>query len=70
MKDFVLENTLRVERARLQMTQADLAERVSVSRQAIIAIENGKYVPSTILAMRLAAVFGKKIDDVFTLKEV
>ncbi|SDM05787.1 helix-turn-helix transcriptional regulator [Siphonobacter aquaeclarae] len=69
MKDYILENTLRVERARLQMTQAELAERVSVSRQAVISIENGKYVPSTILAIRLAAVFGKKVDDVFFLRE-
>lgn len=69
MKDYILENTLRVERAKLQMTQAELAEKVSVSRQAVISIENGKYVPSTILAIRLAAVFGKKVDDVFFLRE-
>jgi putative transcriptional regulator len=69
LKDYILENTLRVERAKLQMTQAELAERVSVSRQAVISIENGKYVPSTILAIRLAAVFGKKVDDVFFLRE-
>ena len=69
MKDYILENTLRVERAKLQMTQAALAEKVSVSRQAVISIENGKYVPSTILAIRLAAVFGKKVDDVFFLRE-
>ena len=69
MKDYILENTLRVERARLQMTQAELAEKVSVSRQAVISIENGKYVPSTILAIRLAAVFGKKVDDIFFLRE-
>jgi putative transcriptional regulator len=64
-----LENTLRIERAAKRMTQAELAQRVDVSRQAIIAIETGKFIPSTVLAIRLARVFGKTVEDVFQLQE-
>lgn len=48
-----------------EMTQQELAERVGVTRQTIIALEAGKYVPSLLLAFRLAAVFAVKIEDVF-----
>lgn len=51
------------------MTQADLAELVGVSRQAINAIETGKYIPSTVLAIKLARVFGKAVEDIFQLQE-
>ncbi|MBO9611189.1 MAG: helix-turn-helix transcriptional regulator [Dyadobacter sp.] len=64
-----LENTLRVERAIMRMTQAELAERVEVSRQAIIAIETGKFIPSAVLAIKLARVFGKSVEDIFILVE-
>ncbi|MHA4739397.1 helix-turn-helix transcriptional regulator [Dyadobacter sp. MSC1_007] len=64
-----MENTLRVERAIKRMTQADLAELVGVSRQAINAIETGKYIPSTVLAIKLARVFGKAVEDIFQLQE-
>jgi putative transcriptional regulator len=67
--DQKLENTLRVERAIRRMTQADLAELVGVSRQAINAIETGKFIPSTVLAIRLARVFGKTVEDIFRLQE-
>ncbi len=49
-----------------EMTQEQLAQRVGVTRQTIIAIESGKYLPSLPLAFRLAAVFGQRVDDVFT----
>lgn len=68
-QDQKLENTLRVERAILRMTQAELAERVDVSRQAINAIETGKYIPSTVLAIKLARVFGKPVEEIFKLPE-
>jgi putative transcriptional regulator len=68
-QDQKLENTLRVERAIKRMTQADLAELVGVSRQAINAIETGKYIPSTVLAIKLARVFGKAVEDIFQLQE-
>lgn len=64
-----LENTLRVERAIRRMTQAELAELVGVSRQAINAIETGKFIPSTVLAIRLARVFGKAVEDIFQLTD-
>jgi putative transcriptional regulator len=64
-----LENTLRVERAIVRVTQAELAEKVGVSRQAINSIETGKYVPSTILAIKLARVFNKTVEEIFKLEE-
>lgn len=48
-----------------EMTQADLAERIGVTRQTVIAIEQGRYSPSLEMAFRIAAVFGVRIDDVF-----
>jgi putative transcriptional regulator len=48
-----------------EMTQQELAERVGVTRQTIIALEAGKYVPSLLLAFHLAAAFGVRIEDVF-----
>ena len=62
-------NKIRVERAIKRMTQQQLAELVHVSRQTINAIEQGKYVPSTVLALKIASVFEKKVDDVFQLEE-
>lgn len=64
-----MKNTLRVERAILDITQAQLAERIRVSRQTVNAIESNKYVPSTILALKIAAVFGKRVEDVFLLED-
>jgi len=64
-----MKNTLKVERAKKNWTQADLAEAVSVSRQAINAIETSKYVPSTILALKIARAFGVKMEEIFELEE-
>ena len=63
-----MKNTVRVQRAMLDITQADLAERISVSRQTINAIESNKYVPSTILALKIAKVFETTVDAIFTLE--
>ena len=60
--------TNRIRRLRFdnkEMTQQALAEKIGVTRQTIIALEAGKYVPSLLLAFRLAAAFGVRIDDVF-----
>jgi putative transcriptional regulator len=60
--------TNRIRRLRFdnkEMTQQELAERIGVTRQTIIALEAGKYVPSLLLAFRLAAAFGVRVDDVF-----
>ena len=62
-------NNIRVERAIKRITQPQLAELVQVSRQTINAIEQGKYVPSTILALKIAKVFEKSLDDIFQLEE-
>jgi putative transcriptional regulator len=58
-------NRLRVLRAERDWTQADLATRVGVSRQAILAVENGKYEPGLPLAFRIARAFGKTVEEVF-----
>ena len=63
----LMKNALRVERAKHNMTQADLAEKVRVSRQTINSIEIGKYVPSTLLALKIAAVLKTGVNDIFTL---
>lgn len=64
-----MKNTIRVERAILNITQADLAEKVKVSRQTINAIESNKYVPSTVLALKIARIFQKNLEDIFILEE-
>ena len=64
-----MKNNIRVERAIARMTQQQLAEQVGVSRQTIVAIEAGKYVPSTVLALKIAHSFGRSFDDVFQLEE-
>ena len=62
-------NNIRVERAIKRINQQQLAELVQVSRQTINAIEQGKYVPSTVLALKIASVFEKRLDDIFQLEE-
>jgi putative transcriptional regulator len=64
-----LKNLIKLERARINLTQAELAERVNVSRQTINSIEIGKYVPSTVLACKIASIFNKKVDDIFMLED-
>ena len=62
-------NNIRVERAIKRITQQQLAELVKVSRQTINAIEQGQYVPSTVLALKIANVFEKRLDDIFQLED-
>jgi putative transcriptional regulator len=50
-------------------TQAELAERVGVSRKTINTVENGVFVPSTLLALKIAKAFGKRVEDLFCLVE-
>ena len=64
-----MKNTIRIERAIKNITQAELADLVKVSRQTINAIESNKYVPSAVLAIKIAKVFEKKVEDIFTLEE-
>jgi len=60
-----VKNRLRVLRAELDWSQADLAQRLGVSRQTVNAIETGKYDPSLPLAFRIAALFRTRIEDIF-----
>ena len=62
-----MENTIKVERAILSITQDDLAKRIGVSRQTINSIEANRYVPSTVLALKLSAVFNKPVNTFFKL---
>jgi putative transcriptional regulator len=64
-----MKNRIRIERAVLDITQEALARKVNVSRQTINAIESGKYVPSTVLALKIAKTFDKTVDDIFSLEE-
>jgi len=63
-----MKNSLKVERAIHDMTQADLANHIGVSRQSINAIEKNKYVPSTVLALKIAKLFNKAVEDIFFLE--
>ena len=64
-----MKNNIKVERAKKDLTQAKLAELVKVSRQTINAIEANKYVPSTVLALRLANIFYCRVEEIFSLDE-
>lgn len=64
-----MKNTIRIERAILNITQAELAGKIKVSRQTINAIESNKYVPSTILALKMAKVFKKNVEEIFQLEK-
>ncbi len=69
MRRLVMKNNLKVQRAIKNITQAELAELISVSRQTINTIESGKYVPSTVLALKMAKVFCVSVEDVFQLEK-
>ena len=64
-----MKNRIRVERAEVRMTQQQLADAVGVSRQTINAIEAGKFIPSTVLALMIARRFGKPVEEIFQLEE-
>ena len=64
-----MNNKIKVERAVNNLTQEKLAEMVSVTRQTINAIELKKFVPSTVLAMKICKVFNKKVEEVFSLED-
>lgn len=68
-KKEILENSVQILRKRKKVTQEQLAEEVGVTRQTIISIEKGNYVPSVLLAMKIARYFNVKIEDLFTIKK-
>lgn len=61
-----MKNSVRIERAIKDITQAELAELIGVSRQTINTIESNKYVPSTVLALKIARVFDKPVEQIFS----
>jgi len=64
-----MENRLKIERAIKNLTQDDLAKLIGVSRQTINSIEKGRYVPSTVLALKISQIFEKPVNDIFTLED-
>jgi len=64
-----LRNTIRVQRAVKDWTQEELARRVGVTRKTINTIENSVFIPSTVLALKIARAFGVKVEDVFQLAD-
>ncbi|MBP5189660.1 MAG: helix-turn-helix transcriptional regulator [Bacteroidales bacterium] len=64
-----MKNRLKVARAEMDLTQGELAERIGVTRQAVNSIELGKYVPSTVLALKMAKLFGKPVEELFMLED-
>ena len=62
-----MKNNIRVERARLRVSQQELAAAIGVTRQTIYAIENDKFIPSTELALKMSAYFGKTVNELFSL---
>jgi len=68
MSEDVLENTIKVQRAIMNLTQEQLADLTGVTRKTINTIENGKFIPSTVLAIKMARVFGLPVEELFILK--
>ena len=69
LQDHVMKNTVRVERAKKQITQAELADALDVSRLTIHSIETGKFNPSVQLALKMAQYFQVTVEDLFSLEE-
>lgn len=63
-----MKNSIKVERAKKDITQATLAEKIGVSRQTVNAMEKGKYVPSTVLALKMARYFNIPVEELFELE--
>lgn len=64
-----MKNRIRVARAEVRMTQQRLADEAGVSRQTINAIESGRFVPSTVLALKIARIFSRPVDELFQLDD-
>ncbi len=69
-KEHTVVNTVREERTALKMTQDELADKVQATRQTIIAIEKGNYVPSVLLALRIAVILDKKVEELFKYEKI
>ena len=63
-----MKNAIKVERAKKNWTQEDLADKIGISRQSVNSIETGKFIPSTVLALKMAKVFGTTVETIFELE--
>jgi putative transcriptional regulator len=70
MSNIVLRNNLKVLRAKHNLTQEQLSERVEVTRITINCVERGKWIPSTVLSLKIARVFGVPLEEAFYLEEL
>ena len=64
-----MRNTIKIQRTIKDLTQEALAEKIGVSRQTINSIENNRYIPSTVLALKISKVFGISVNDIFELDD-
>ena len=64
-----MRNSIKIERAIMNITQDELAQKIGVSRQTINAMELNKYVPSTVLSLKIAKLFNKQVEDIFILED-
>lgn len=64
-----MRNTIKIERAILNITQEELAKKIGVSRQTVNSIEKNRYVPSTVLALKVSKIFNKSVNEIFELEE-
>jgi putative transcriptional regulator len=69
-KDHTVINNVRETRTALKITQDELAEKVQATRQTIISIEKGNYVPSVLLALRIASTLNKKVEEIFHYEKI
>ena len=69
MNEVKLKNTIKIQRAKKDLTQEQLAELVNVTRKTINTVEKGKFVPSTILALKLAKVLEVMVEELFILND-
>ena len=65
----MIKNRVKELRARFDLTQGELAEKVGVTRQTIVALEKGSYTPSLLLAMNLGEVFGLPVEEIFSKED-
>ena len=64
-----MKNTIKVQRAIKNLTQEELAKKIGVSRQTINSIEKNRYIPSTVLALKLSKIFEKNVNEIFELEK-
>lgn len=65
-----MRNTIRVERAKIDITQQQLADAINVTRQTIYSIERNKFIPSTVLALKIAEYFKVTVESIFELEKI